>query len=775
MSIIYSVLLLIDGVIYDFICYIYEIFYALADINIFSDTTYDKITTKLYVILGLVMMFALAYSLLKAVINPDDYAKGEQSINKLIPNVIISLAIIVVLPTVFEFAMNFQHAVLTSNTIYDFILSDGEADSTSTAVTVEPGRETAFYTFSAFFYPSEEFCSSEEGGGITDLNECKENVKSNGDKWYWPPSWGNEEISLAQLDSSILSGEASFRNYTQFSDAVAENEASYTLIVSTVAGIFILYVLLNFCFDMAVRVIKLAFYQLIAPIPVICRILPGGKFKDTFNTWVKQIVSIYLEVFIRIFIMALSVFLIDLVVDYMTGTGATNINSQLGNIGFVQRLIIQALLIMAVIIFMKQAPKLIGDLFKLDTGGMKLGLMDKLAMGGALTAGAVAGGGATMFARNTVSGFRKMGTNFKEAKGIGKVGAIAGGLIGTAGSVAAGTVSGAARSGKAGLKAKNFKDMAGAASSGAAAAGMAKAKRDAYRASHKINKEDLGKLGSIPFVGAAAAGALSSLNTGLGHIKDTGGKAAQWAGINMGLDALNHEKSVADEMMGFYKTMAGYVEDNEMVANYAGLYEAERKSEISDTVFDSRRYQESLNARVSMMQNDSKYRGMNTNELYNLAASEIDKNQFTRKRTASEMQAAIEERQTKLKMYDNLKKMATIKAVNEKLNEKSADGTIIDGRFQAVANQVEVFKKQNASFDFVRDMHSIEGVTWDSSWDAIMNSGDADAINTLMKDFKSSQSPVSFFGDSEMGKNKSGEISAQIATKIQEKKKDGGK
>src|SRR5699024_5186594 len=107
----------------------------------------------------------------------------------------------------------------------------------------------------------------EEGGGITDLNACKENVKSNGDKWYWPPSWGNKEISLAQLDSSILSGEASFRNYTQFSDAVAENEASYTLIVSTVAGIFILYVLLNFCFDMAVRVIKLAFYQLIAPIP----------------------------------------------------------------------------------------------------------------------------------------------------------------------------------------------------------------------------------------------------------------------------------------------------------------------------------------------------------------------------------------------------------------------------------------------------------------------------------------------------------------------------
>lgn len=762
-AVLYNILLVIDGAIYDLVDYVYDIFDFLAKINIFDNDMYGEITSKIYVILGLIMMFILAYSLLKAVINPDDYAKGEQSITKLIPNVLISLAIIVLLPTVFSFAMNFQEAILNNDTIPNFILGETNQDNVEDgSIDNDNGRMISYYAFQAFLHPNEEYCTSE--GMSYDECAASDKIKGNGS---WFVSNGDP---YSEVDANVRAGN-SFRNYNVFGEAVRDGKMTYYYLISTIAGIFLLWVLANYCFDMAVRVIKLAFYQLIAPIPVICRILPGGKSKDVFDKWTKQTISTYLEVFIRIAIMSIGIFLLRLVINAVNN----NQIAGLSELRIDKKFIVIALLIMGIIIFIRQAPKLIGDIFHLDTGGMKLGLMDKLAMGGALTAGAVAGGGATMFARNTVSGFRKMGANFKEAKGIGRVGAIAGGLIGTAGSVAAGTVSGAARSGKAGLKAKNFKDMAGAASSGAAAAGMAKAKRDAYRASHKINKEDLGKLGSIPFVGAAAAGALSSLNTGLGHIKDTGGKAAQWAGINMGLDALNHEKSVADEMMGFYKTMAGYVEDNEMVANYAGLYEAERKSEISDTVFDSRRYQESLNARVSMMQNDSKYRGMNTNELYNLAASEIDKNQFTRKRTASEMQAAIEERQTKLKMYDNLKKMATIKAVNEKLNEKSADGTIIDGRFQAVANQVEVFKKQNASFDFVRDMHSIEGVTWDSSWDAIMNSGDADAINTLMKDFKSSQSPVSFFGDSEMGKNKSGEISAQIATKIQEKKKDGGK
>ena len=546
MSIIYSVLLLIDGVIYDFICYIYEIFYSLADINIFSDTAYKEITTKLYVILGLVMMFVLAYSLLKAVINPDDYAKGEQSITKLIPNVLVSLAIIVLLPTVFEFAMNFQHAVLTNNTIYNFFLDENEVNSAST--TVEPGRETAFYTFSAFFYPSEEFCSSDEGGNTTDINACKEKVLSNGDKWYWPPSWGNKEISLAQLDSSILSGEASFRNYTQFSDAVAENEASYTLIVSTVAGVFILYVLLNFCFDMAVRVIKLAFYQLIAPIPVICRILPGGKFKDTFNTWVKQTVSVYLEVFIRIFVMAISVFLIDFVVRYFDSGELT---AQIGNVGFVQRLIIQALLIMAVVIFMKQAPKLIGDLFKLDTGGMKLGLMDKLAMGGGLLAGAAAGGLVTTGARNFTNAFTGKGIikdfrnkNFSSAfKKIGTA------TLSGSKSAFGGAVSGGVRAGFAARNAKNFKDAQSATRKGIGDAIASRDKRASYKASHSVSKDKLGALGKIPVIGSAAAGAATTGSVLMGHAGDSVGRFGRYIGIG-NIDALKAENAAMSEITG---------------------------------------------------------------------------------------------------------------------------------------------------------------------------------------------------------------------------------
>lgn len=64
---------------------------------------------------------------------------------------------------------------------------------------------------------------------------------------------------------------------------------TYNVFISTVAGVFLLYVLLNFCFDMAVRVVKLMFFQIIAPIPVICRVIPGGKLKDVFSDWMKKL------------------------------------------------------------------------------------------------------------------------------------------------------------------------------------------------------------------------------------------------------------------------------------------------------------------------------------------------------------------------------------------------------------------------------------------------------------------------------------------------------
>ena len=289
MATIWGVLIRIDGAIYNLICYVYEIFYYLATLNIFTEEHYQGIVSRIYVVLGLFMLFVLAYSLLKAIINPDDYAKSDQSFPKLIKNVVVSLVIIVLLPTVFSVAFNIQNAVLNNNTIPKIILGIDDAAEND----VGGGRTIAYNLFKAFFYP--ESCSSDS------IDDCRSDINGNG-------SWGaTNGYPLSDRDEEVLAG-GSFSVYSYYSEAVRDDDLSYLFPISTIAGIFTLYVLLNFCFDMAIRVVKLAFYQIIAPIPVICRVLPGGGMKDVFNKWVKQIISIFLEVFIRIGVITICIY-----------------------------------------------------------------------------------------------------------------------------------------------------------------------------------------------------------------------------------------------------------------------------------------------------------------------------------------------------------------------------------------------------------------------------------------------------------------------------------
>ena len=514
LSAVWHLFLSLDGIIYNLICYIFDIFYYLCGLQLFTDADYNEIVNKIYMILGLVMMFVLAYSLLKAVINPDEFAKGENSFPKLIKNVIVSLVIIVILPTVFNVAFSIQNSLLNYDVIPQLILGtdDGAVDGVPNINGAPGGRAIAFYTFKSFLVPNttDDVCNG------TDEKGCRNNIKGN-------EGWGKNGDALAITDETVFSGDSSFAQYANYSEAVRDDQLTYYFPISTVAGIFILYVLLNFCFDMALRVVKLAFYQIIAPIPVICRVIPGGKLKDVFSKWVKQVISLFVEVFIRIAALTFGVYLIGKIIDRFE-KGLPGIDS-LNLVG--QKTIVLALLIMSVIIFVKQIPKIICDMFGLDTGGMKLGLMDKLAQGGALTAGAIAGGALGTLGRNTVSAVKGVG---KAQGGWNKFKA---GVAGVA-SVGAGTISGARRGLKAGKGAKNFADMKKAAGTAVEGASAAKAERASYAQQHRVYKYKTG----------AANAVASALNVPWSHLKDTGGEVSAYFGASTVQDLIDDNKKI---------------------------------------------------------------------------------------------------------------------------------------------------------------------------------------------------------------------------------------
>lgn len=529
-----GLLMFIDTIIYRLVDYVYDIFNALAKVNIFDMNDYKTIVSRMYVILGMVMLFSLAYSLLKAVINPDEFAKGENSFPKLIKNVIISLAIIAVLPTAFSVAFNLQNTILNQNTIPKLVFGNGTDYDNATRE--DAGEMMSYYVMTAFLHPNVEWCN-EKGYEIDDdtdinLSECASKIKGDG---AWLVTNGED---LKSVTEKFKAGTYDISAFNDFGESAAAGKVTYNVFISTVAGVFLLYVLLNFCFDMAVRVVKLMFFQIIAPIPVICRVIPGGKLKDVFSDWMKKTISTYVEVFIRIAIMYLGVFMISQVVNNFS-----NIN--FGSLGVAQKLIAEALIIMGVVIFMRQAPKLIGDMFHLDSGSMKLGLMDKLAMGGALAAGATIGGAGGMLLKNGTSAIK----NFHETKGKG-VGARLGAAVRGVGSTIAGTASGARRGFMAGKGAKNLTDMKKSANTAIEGALEAKAKRKAYREAHKATNygNDF-----TNYLGTTA-------NVVGGHVMDTFGRVGEFMGINNSAQNLMDENKLIDDIASKKKSVATAVE-----------------------------------------------------------------------------------------------------------------------------------------------------------------------------------------------------------------------
>lgn len=517
MSIIFNILLYIDGAIYNLIDYLYDIFEALAKANLFQEETYRGIVNRIYIVLGMIMLFVLAYSLLKAVIDPDSFAKGESSFPKLIQNLIVSLIIIVVLPTVFSVAYNIQNSILNQSTIPKLILgSNYELEIKGNGTIPSPGKRMAYYTFTSFFHENEAWCNTRDNNGEYSVDpgtgvgqsKCAELINGNG--WIF---FQNGQ-TLASMTTELLNEDVSFVAFSKYGEAIAdEGSIDYMPLISTVAGIFVAYVILNFCFDMAVRVIKLMFFQIIAPIPVICRVLPGGNMKDVFSTWVKKTTSTFIDVFLRIAIMYFGIFLINQVIANFAGVAS------MGALTFTQRLLAKAMLIMGVVMFIREAPKLLSEMFHLDTGGMSLGIRNKLAQGGGLLAAGAIGGAAGMLGRNAVNAVK----NVRKAEGgWAKAGAAFRGL----GSTAAGAVSGLRRGGWAARNAKNFGDVRNAAGTAITDATRARDERARYRAEHG------GHFGAVS-----------------GHrFLDAVGGVGEYFGIGPDLTALQHERDFNNQI-----------------------------------------------------------------------------------------------------------------------------------------------------------------------------------------------------------------------------------
>ena len=523
--------------IYHVAAWAFEIFLILASGRLLDPEVYDRMLQNFYVVLGIVMLFIVAFGLLKGMVSPDDQKKSATTIRKMVINLVIACISIALLPLVFSFAFDFQDAVIMNNNTFGKFFGYGDINTGDDPLednNVEQVKSGAFQivngVFTAFFNVNldSDVCESvvkdtEDTKPKQKLVLCQDAVEGE-----------NESYSETVLK---VNKTGSFGSYGDYSKNVDEGEIDFNFLLNLVAGLLLIYVGVSYCFDMGVRLVKLVFYQLIGPIPIFLSVIPEGKMNGAFKQWGKITLTCYLEVFVRIFAFYFCLFLCQemLKSEFLT-TGVYDYGIFLG-------LLAQAFILMGVVMFMRQAPKLFSDITGIDSGNMKLGLKQKMADGGLFAAGALVGGGVTALTRNATNAWQN-----NKGKGIMRG-------VNTVRSALAGGVSGAVRSGKAGWSAKSGADMKNAASTGASGAVNARDRRASYKASHGNN-----------LAGVA-----------LGHAKDSWQSITEWAGTSVGDSKLGYYTTAAqstasfnDISEGVYKKKKEYQDQSSIVKAFEG-------------------------------------------------------------------------------------------------------------------------------------------------------------------------------------------------------------
>ncbi len=420
-----GLLLALDSIIYDWIGKCYNIFMAIAGARLLSADAYMKVANKVYAIVGVLMLFVLSYSILRSIVDPDKHLKEELGAN-LVRRILIAVVGLALTPVLFNLLYQAQGLILESNILgnlffNDEVLEDGT--DPNAYLTEIGGSVTATSLWQAFFYPSEASglnpdevkakagdylvaagslaaCAGLTAAAAFFIGVPVVNLLAVGaaaitcigaaNNVSETVAGGGEEITLQEAYSRTAAGD-NFNIYVAFLDnLVDDGEITYTFILSSIAGGFCLYAFISFSIDMGVRAAKLAYLQIIAPIPLIMQVVSSNK--SIFDDYVANIKNTFLEVFIRISVVYVVVYIICHLPQLFSSTAALWGNKDLDGI---TKVIALALLILGLVAFCRQAPEIISETLKLPKGNLKLGLREKLANGGAFTAGGILGAAAT--------------------------------------------------------------------------------------------------------------------------------------------------------------------------------------------------------------------------------------------------------------------------------------------------------------------------------------------------------------------------------------------
>lgn len=354
-SLIRGLFAFICDLIFGIVSIVYNLLNDIANTAVFSDTI-NALGKNIYSILGVIMLFKLAFSVITYVIDPDQFTNKENGFSSLIKNIFITIVLILAVPIVFEQAMNLQSIILKEDIVGRVITGVNTAGEG--ALSNSAGKNMSFTLLSGFIRPNENIVGDKCSNSLNNKSEGIE------DCFNALPSDVRDKYKKA-VETNSVTKLASWGLVTAGADATVDGETDeiyvfdFNFIIAPLVGGFTAYILLIFCIDIAVRTVKLTFLQLISPIPIVSYIDPKSK-KTVFDKWVKVCISTYLDLFIRLAAIYFAVFIIQTIIINGNLQTTTIVNGVVTTKS--PNIFVIIFLILGCLMFAKQIPQLISDI-----------------------------------------------------------------------------------------------------------------------------------------------------------------------------------------------------------------------------------------------------------------------------------------------------------------------------------------------------------------------------------------------------------------------------
>ena len=437
---------LIDSIVYNGISEVYRLLIDISRTSVLSQSSIQSMANRIYQLLAVFMVFKIIFSLIMYVVNPDDFSDKSKGVSKLGLNVVITLSLLILTPYIFNYAFQLQSIILEDNSLGTLVFGDFDVDSdTDFSVFTSAGDDIAFNAMKPFFLPNSTIkslssCSvledkdgnfNQNCSGI-DFNQAEdEQYNGNAETMagLTQDKERNTNYGLIDVKNYVYGFEK--KNFAlmfrpEMVVAVADNEKDeskciidYKFFFSTPIGIIILLLLISFCMDVALRSVKLAFLQIIAPIPILSYLDPKSGKDGIFKKWYQLCFKTYLSLFIRLLALYFAIYIIekiDRMSDVITGA-------------YQSEALVIIFVIIGTLMFAKQLPKILEGLgIKLDGDGkFTLNPLKKFgeeAIGGKKILGLGAAGAAAGLAGVTNFGSRLFHPNsWRNEKGEKSIGA----------------------------------------------------------------------------------------------------------------------------------------------------------------------------------------------------------------------------------------------------------------------------------------------------------------------------------------------------------------